>query len=62
MLRILGMRLIEQTTGYRIGTVYLASTDPGGGGRIPNFPCHVEAGMKDGFAMVFSKFQRPALK
>jgi putative transposase len=31
-------------------------------GRIPNFPCHVEAGMKDGFAMVFSKFQRPALK
>ena len=31
-------------------------------GRIPNFPCHVAAGMKDGFAMFFSRFQRPALK
>jgi transposase len=45
--------------GYRM---HLANTAAIVQGRIPNFPCHVEAGMKDGFAMVFSKFQRPALK
>ncbi|CAK0751252.1 hypothetical protein CCP4SC76_2260001 [Gammaproteobacteria bacterium] len=31
-------------------------------GRIPDFPSHGRTGMIDGFAMLFSKFHRPALK
>jgi hypothetical protein len=31
-------------------------------GRIPIFPSHREADVNDGFAMLFSKFQRPSLK
>lgn len=49
---LVAMLIIKEGFGWSDGRL----------GRIPNFPCHVEAGMKDGFAMVFSKFQRPALK